>query len=139
MIVETAPLTWDELEHWLQIDLSAMDALIRAAVPSAQTRPGSNSSRAWVLHCYRVYTPAPGTDIDPVVVGISISRPDGAGAYTVRADIAGETLGDVLVELPPRRAASQLEAGRVARLLGEELLRHADAVIRALRDETRRA
>jgi len=139
MTVATVSIDTDELARLVQTELSSMDGVIRAAVPSTQVSQSSNSARAWAMFCYRVYATAPGTDIDPVVVGVNVSHADATGAISVSGDIAGETLGDVLTDVPPIRAMSGLAVEEAAREVVAKLKAHTAEVIRAITDETRRA
>jgi hypothetical protein len=138
MTVATVPFNTVELIRLLQTDLASMDDVIRAAVPTVRVLPGSNSARAWALFCYRVYAPAPDADIDPVVVGVNFSHPDPSGAISVSGDIAGETLGDVLSDVPPVRATNRHAAEEAAHDVIAKLRGRADEVIRALNDGSRR-
>lgn len=130
---------WPDADRAVQVELAALDEAVRRAVPGVRVRPGSNVAKAWLLFSYRVYDPPTDSGVDPVVVGVSISRASTSGTITVRGDIAGETLGDVLFDVPDRTSIDKTQAVEAARAMGAQLSQQADIVIAALGDESRQA
>lgn len=133
---------WMRIRDLVQSDLRELDDSIRHALPDVRIRAGSNHGGRTLLFTYRVYEAGPETGIDPVVVGVRISRAGSGSAgderFAVTGDIAGEALGDILFELAPREVQGFVAVIEQARDLSSTLARHADEVVAALRDGSRR-
>lgn len=129
---------WSGVRDLVQSKLAALDGPVRAQLPSARARPASNRGGGAHLFTYRVYESDAG--VDPVVVGVTIgpNPAESNGGFRVRGDIAGETLGDVLFELPPQDAAGWEATADATRVTSETLARQADHVVAALRDRSRK-
>lgn len=128
-------IDWDEVHNSVQAILQDLDRSVRQAHSQVKICEGSNHSGAWSLFTYRVYGPAEGSLVDPVVVGITFS-PTQAGVI-IRADMAGEEGGDILLELPPRKAIGKLAIQETARDLAERLVKEGLRIGRALQDAGR--
>jgi hypothetical protein len=125
---------WAHLRESVQNDLAVLDTGVLAALPNTRVRPGSNRGGGAHLFTYRVYEPAPGSAIDPVVVGVLI-RPvseNSPDRFMVSGDIAGESSGDILFESPPREVVGRLAMTGAACDVAEILARQVDKVIAAL-------
>jgi hypothetical protein len=128
---------WSELRDLVQHDLSALDHDISG---TAGVRAGSNQRGDADLFVYRVYEPAPGSGIDPVVVGI-IVRPTSETSpdhFTVSGDIAGEMKGDILFDVRPRNVIGRMARNEAARDISSELCRQGAIVSAALQDAARK-
>ncbi len=126
---------WRVVDESVQDILAGMDDRVLAALPGATVRRGANEGGCWLLFSYRVYDPPRGAEIDPVVVGVNFA-PSRHG-IVIHGDIAGEMLGDVLLDLPSREAENSSAVMTVARDTAEGLRQHADIVIIALRNLSR--
>ena len=124
---------WSNVRDLVQHDLAALDETVLNAVPAANVRPGSNRGGGAHLFAYRVYEPAAGSGVDPVVAGILVS-PAGAAStdqFKVSGDIAGESSGDIIFELPPRNVIGWTAMTEAVRDISTILARQADAVVAA--------
>jgi len=131
---------WSNLRNLVQHDLAALDGSVLAAVPAARVRPGSNRGGGAHLFVYRVYEPAAGSSVDPVVAGILVRPAAGAASadhFNVSGDIAGESIGDVLFELQSREVIGWTAMTEAARDISTVLVRQASAIAAALEDASR--
>lgn len=126
---------WDEVHEAAQATLELLDSAVARLVPDVRVMPGRNSARAWNLFTYRVYRPPVGSEIDPVVVGVNFARGD--TGVIVKADIAGETRGDVLLELPATEVVGKLTVMERSLKLCAQLAGEGAAVARAITDRNR--
>lgn len=132
--------TWSNLRDLAQHDLATLDERVIAAVPAARVRPGSNRGGGAHLFVYRVYEPAAESGVDPVVVGILIRPADAALAdhFRVSGDIAGDSSGDIIFELPQREVIGLTAMTEAVRDISTLLATHADSVIASLVDASRK-
>jgi hypothetical protein len=128
---------WTQVRDLVQTDLAAIDAAVRAGLPMANVRFGSNRDGAGRLFVYRVYEPRASPQIDPVVVGIVVAPTGPADTFRVSGDIAGELLGDVLFEVPPREITGREALTEAARDAVGTLAQRSGIVLTALRDVSR--
>lgn len=127
---------WTEINDAIDTALKALDRSVRIKYPDVDVSSGCNAGRAWQLYSYRVYRPRNDTNVDPVVVGINCSS---EGTDTLlHGDICGETLGDIIFELPDRMATGKLAVLNAARDLSDALAQRADLVAGALANVARR-
>jgi len=128
-------LDWDEIHEAVQSVLQEMDQSILKCQPGVGIKCGKNQAPKWFLFSHRVYQPAGNSEIDPVVVGVDFAP--GSHGVIVHGDAAGETLGDVLLDLSPREVIGKLAILEAARDLAEQLTHHAACVAEALKDSRR--
>jgi hypothetical protein len=131
-------LDWDEIHDAVQSVLQGLDEPVGRLVAGYRKVVGRNSGGAWALYSYRVYQPPEDSDVDPVVVGVSFSHGN-SGSIKISGDISGETLGDVLVDLPSREVMGKLAVVESARNVSDALASRAADIARALADVRRRS
>jgi hypothetical protein len=131
-------LDWDEVHDAVQLVLRSLDEPVGRLSTGCHAVAGRNSARAWQLFSYRTFKPLAGSEIDPIVVGITFSV-GSRGAVQIRGDISGETLGDVLFDVPPSEVMGRLSILEKARDISEKLTEHAAQVAEALRNSNRQA
>jgi len=128
-------LDWDELHETVQSVLQDLDKDVRGICQKIEVKPGRNSATAWNLFSYRVYRASDKHDIDPVVVGIvCASTNDG---ITIRGDIAGETIGDVLFEAKEKHVVEKSAAIKAAREIAQQLAEQGGIIAKAVHDPMR--
>ena len=127
---------WPRLRDLVQSDLGALDAGVFAALPTARVHTGWNRDGAGCFFAYRVYDPPPSSPIDALVVGVSV-KPVLADTFRVAGDIAGEALGDVLFEVPPREVMGWVAMTEAVRDTAEALAQQPHIVQAALQDASR--
>lgn len=131
------PDEWANVDHVVQQELALFDVSILAALPTIRVREGSNHGRSWKLFSYRVYQPPEG-GIDSVVIGIRFAASGRDGGIEVHGDITGETLGDILLDLPLRHVTGQSSVADSVREVCQQLTGGLRLVIAALQDRSRR-
>jgi hypothetical protein len=119
----------------VQSVLRELDARIREKCANVAITAGHNSAGAWELFSYRVYQSPASFEIDPVVVGVVCTARD--ESIEIRGDIAGETTGDILYDVPAKNVGKRgvLDAAREVAAL---LLEQQDLVSGAIVDPKRR-
>ena len=128
---------WDEVDRLIQSHLAALDDAVRNAVPGVRIRPGCNQSGAWSLYSYRVYASPQATNPDPVVVGVACATRDNCELVSLHGDICGETLGDILFEIPGQEVMGMLATKEIAQDISKRLSEQSDIVTAALKNPGR--
>jgi hypothetical protein len=127
---------WTEVHERVQAQLGELEKQVRRRVPNVQVANGRTSGKAFCLFTYRAFS-IPGSGLDPVVCGVTFWPVD--QGVRIEGDTSGESLGDVIFEVPTRTVANSKEALLAeATELARELGRSADAVVGALKDATRK-
>ena len=152
--IAPAPIRFEEavtLDGLDRLDLIDIDALGQAvqhyfddlavAVTRADARlprpiGQSNYGGCWLLFSYRTFHPPTGSDVDPVVAGVTVSRV-GSDLFRIAGDIAGEGSGDILFEVAARERMGSLAVEGACGDVAAELARQWDVVVRALHDGQR--
>lgn len=152
--IAPAPIRFDEavmldgLDRLDLIDLDALDRAVQqhfddlaAAVTEADARlrrplGQSNDGGCWLLFSYRTFRPLAGSDVDPVVAGVTVSRV-GSDLFRVAGDVAGESSGDVLFEVAARERMGSLAVLDACHDVAAELARQCGVIVRALHDRHR--
>lgn len=128
-------LDWDEIHDAVQAILQSLDAEVKRAAPEVCVKSDRNAVRERDLFSYRVYQPGPDSKVDPVVVGVVCAL--GENGFVVRGDISGETIGDVLFEVPEKEVVGRLAFLEAARNASERLAGQASTVASALQQAQR--
>jgi hypothetical protein len=130
---------WDEVHGAVQEVLDRIGTAVLRQDCSVVSRPGRTDARAWDLFSYRVFSHESYRDVDPVVVGVLFTRE--GDQERIQGDICGEGLGDVLYEAPGpiRSEVETLSLRREAIAVARDLQSHADVILRAIKDNSRRA
>ena len=131
------------LERLDLLDLDEIDDLVQGILreinpqlPGVQAHSGRNAGRSWLLFSYRTFEPPPASGIDPVVVGINLSR--GSQGVLVSGDIAGELSGDIIFDVPAREFTGKVVIETAAEQVAESLRHQVDRIRAALIDSDRR-
>ena len=125
-------LDLDQIHDAVQRILRAIDPQL----PGAQAHPGRNAGRSWLLFSYRTFESETDSRIDPVVVGVNLSR--GNQGVLVRGDISGELSGDLLIDVPAREFLGAEATKGAAESVAKQLLSNAEKIRGALTDARRR-
>jgi hypothetical protein len=134
--LELLDFDWQDVHYLVQSVLCSIDESVKSLNPDCRIADGHNSSGAWELFSYRVYAPPPMSDIDPVVVGVSFAIAAN-GAITVHGDIVGETIGDILFELPRQETSENSRLMETARDVSRILAQRQSQIVKALTDPVR--
>jgi hypothetical protein len=129
---------WSDLRDMVQGELARLDIPVRAGLRSVETQTGWNRGGGANLFAYRTYD-APNSGIDPVVVGVTILSDPAGESYVIRGDIAGETIGDIVFEVPAKAVVGWDQVARAARDVSQDLAARPNHVLDALRDSSRKA
>jgi hypothetical protein len=130
-------IDWDQIDQIVQAELAAID---RAIIPSTSTvriRGGSTHGRTWHLFSYRAFEPLPETGIDPVIAGLTFAAAKEGNAFLISGDISGESLGDILLEVPPQEVTGPTMLIATTRDMCRSLVAGSDKVAAALREPSR--
>jgi len=130
-------IDWDQIDRIVQAELAAID---RAIIPSQSTiriRGGSTHGRTWHLFSYRAFEPQSDTGIDPVIAGLTFAAAKESNTFSISGDISGESLGDVLFEVPRHEVTGPTALIAAARDVCRKLVAGSDKIVAALKDTLR--
>ena len=105
---------------------------------SIRVRSGSNHGKSWRLFSYRAFESQPNSGIDPVVVGLTFAAANESNGFLISGDMSGESLGDVIFEIPRQEAYGSMAIIAAARDMCRKLIAGSQKVGAALRDSSRR-
>ncbi len=136
--LESEGKLWDDVHEEVQRALSSLDEPVQAKVANTRVTAGMTRGRGFYLFTYRTFSRTDAADIDPVVAGLTFTAADDGAHVAIRADISGESGGDVIGSLAPREVpVSRGELLHAAAEAAHQLCERRRSIAEALLDSSR--